>query len=137
MASGMEIAGLALAIFPLVIEGLEFYASSARKIKELWRYKLSLNRLISDLDTEKCKFENTCTSLLEDIVSDTDLTLLMDDPGGALWEADRIQEKLKCRLRPATVQCYMGRIKELRSSLETLGAELKLYQDDMVYTLPY
>lgn len=132
MVTGIETAGLALSVFPLVVSGLQAYAEGARTIRELWRPEMTLKSLIRELGMEKCKFENTCTSLLEGMVTDSDLTLLMESPGGSLWSELNLQEKLECRFSPGTVKCYMDAMKDLASTLQILQENLGLDEDDTV-----
>lgn len=135
MVTGIETAGIALAVFPLLISGLQSYADGVRTIKELWNPHLALKSLIRELAMEKCKFENTCTSLLEGMVADADLTLLMESPGGSPWKNPDLQEKLDSRLSPYTLACYMAAMKELESTLRILQDSLGLYGDDTVLPL--
>lgn len=137
MVTGIETAGLALAVFPLVVGGIQFYADGARTIKEMWRPERALNALTRELEMEKCKFENTCTLLLEDMVSNSHLILLMERPGGPLWGADDLQQKLKSRLRPAAAQCYMEAIEALVFTLQTLQDKFKMNKDEKVYPISY
>lgn len=135
MVTGIETAGIALAVFPLLISGLQSYADGVRTIKELWNPHLALKSLIRELAMEKCKFEITCTSLLEGMVTDADLTILMESPGGSPWKNPDLQEKLDSRLSPYTLACYMAAMKELESTLRILQDSLGLYGDDTVLPL--
>lgn len=133
MVTGIETAGLALAVFPLVVSGLQSYADGARTIKDMWRPEMALKSLIRDIGMEKCKFENTCTFLLEGMVTDLHLTRLMECPGGPLWSEHDLQEKLENRLRRATVVlCYMDAMQELTSTLQVLQDNLGIDKDDKV-----
>lgn len=132
MVTGIETAGVALAVFPLLISGLQSYANGIRTIRELWQPQLALKSLIRELGMEKCKFENTCASLLEGMVTDADLTLLMESPGGPPWSNPDLQDKLDSRFRPATLACYMDAMKDLASSLRILQDTLALDEDDTV-----
>ena len=53
MVTGIEAAGLALGLFPIVLEGITFYISSAGKVIELIRHKHTLDRFMTDLEVEK------------------------------------------------------------------------------------
>lgn len=132
MVTGIETAGIALAVFPLLISGLQSYADGIRTIKELWHPQLALNSLIRELGMEKCKFDNTCASLLEGMVTDAHLTLLMENPGGLPWSDPDLQEKLDSRFRPETLACYIDAMKDLASTLRILQDSLGLDGDDTV-----
>ncbi|RPB16179.1 hypothetical protein P167DRAFT_570890 [Morchella conica CCBAS932] len=127
MVTGIETAGLALAIFPLVIEGLKSYSNGARTIKDMWRSQVTLKSLIRELRMEKCKFENTLTSLLEGVASDQpNLLFLMNDPECKFWCTKDFQETLKSRLRPDMVEVYIEAMEELYSALESLTNKFAL-----------
>lgn len=127
MVTGIETASLALAIFPLVIEGLKSYSNGARTIKDMWRSQVTLKSLIRELRMEKCKFENTLTSLLEGVASDQpNLLFLMNDPECKFWCTKDFQETLKSRLRPDMVEVYIEAMEELYSALESLTNKFAL-----------
>jgi hypothetical protein len=65
MTSGIEIAGLALGAFPLLLEGLRLYFDGAKKAKNIWFWKRNLDKVVLVLETESALFRNTCLSLLE------------------------------------------------------------------------
>lgn len=132
MVTGIETAGLVLAVFPLIVTGLQSYADGARTVKDMWRPELALKSLIRDLGMEKCKFENTCTFLLEGMVTDSHLTRLMECPGGSLWSDHDLQKKLENRLRRPTVLCYMDAMQDLTSTLQILQDKLGIGKDDKV-----
>ena len=59
MVTGVETAGLVLGAFPIVIEGLEYYISCARKVKEISHHKDVLRQFMRDIKTEMTIFEDT------------------------------------------------------------------------------
>ncbi|KAF8539955.1 hypothetical protein BDD12DRAFT_835622 [Trichophaea hybrida] len=60
MPTGIEIAGLTLVIFPIVVQCLRFYLEGCQKIKEASQYRGTLKRLYRKFGMGKVKFENTC-----------------------------------------------------------------------------
>lgn len=123
MVTGIEAAGLGLAIFPLVIEGLKSYSNGARTIKDIWRSQVTLKSLIRELKMEKCKFDNTLAPLLEGVVLDQ---ANPNDPDGKLWRTEVFQNTLKSRLRPDTVEVYIESMEDLHSALESLTNKFEL-----------
>jgi len=59
MVTGIETAGLVLAAFPIVVEGLKYYISCARKVKEISRHRDVLRQFMRDIKTEMTIFEDT------------------------------------------------------------------------------
>lgn len=63
MVTGIEITGVALGLFPLLIEGIDVYISSAEKVKEIMRHKRTLSTFKRELEMEKSVFYNTWYTL--------------------------------------------------------------------------
>lgn len=57
MPTGFEAVGLALAIFPVLVEGLKLYAEERGVIKSILRYQHVLKRMIRDLGREQTSFQ--------------------------------------------------------------------------------
>ena len=64
MATGFEVIGVALGLFPLVIEGVKFYISSAGKFKEMKHHKRTLDKFRRELVMEKSIFDNIWGTLV-------------------------------------------------------------------------
>ena len=122
MVTGIETAGLVLAIFPLVIEGMKVYASGARTIKDMKRHEMILAQYGRALSVELVKFENTCENLLADMVSMEDSTLqeLMNNPGGPEWQNPNLEAAMLSRLRPRSAEQFRRVADELRQMLGDL-----------------
>ncbi|KAF8244932.1 hypothetical protein K440DRAFT_663147 [Wilcoxina mikolae CBS 423.85] len=117
MVTGIEIAGITLGAFPVAVEALKIYASSAQSFTNLRRHRQVLESFGRELGVQKCIFENTCSSLLEDMVSADELKRLMDHPGGPQWKAQEFQDMLTSRLRKNTVGYFVSTVEELRATV--------------------
>lgn len=125
MVTGVEAAGLALAVFPLVIEGMKTYASGARSIKDMMEYEGILKQYSREIKMEKVQFENTCYQLLEDMLSTEESTFheLMSDPKHAKWREEELHSALSNRLRTTeSVALFEDAVEELSSILNELAA---------------
>lgn len=119
--SGIEVAGLALAIFPLCIQGLKYYAEGAKAIADMRHHRRVLEQFCRELDMEKCKFLNTCEGLFEDMVTAEEFDLLMSDPGGKIWSTALFQEKLSTRMRRHSIIQFLRAVEALRDTLDELN----------------
>jgi hypothetical protein len=117
MVTGIEVAGLALAIFPIVLKGLRFYLEDTQEIKEARAYTGKLKRLHRKLKMENMKFENTCELLLEGMVSAEEMKRMVSGSG---WEDPGFQEVLKQRLRPQDIQTIVDVMGDLKAYLQEL-----------------
>lgn len=99
--SGIEVAGLVLAVFPLVVSGLQHFTEGVETVKS-WSWKSYRRELINytrTLGTEGTYCLDTLEALLGGIIrSDDEYDALKKDPGGALWQQPEYQEQLKRRL---------------------------------------
>jgi len=109
MVTGIEAAGLALAIFPLVVKG---YQEGASMLKVAKNHKRVLRRLVRTLAMENILFENTCRSLLHGMVPANEMARFFDGRGEG-WKDDRFQEQLQEKFRPEEVEVFTNAVEEL------------------------
>ena len=99
--SGIEVAGLVLAVFPLVVNGLQHFTEGVDTVKS-WSWKTYHRELINynrTLTTEEKYCLDTLEALLSGIIrSDDEYDALKKDPGDNLWQKPEYQEQLKRRL---------------------------------------
>ncbi|KAF8253414.1 hypothetical protein K440DRAFT_657368, partial [Wilcoxina mikolae CBS 423.85] len=115
-------AGLALAVFPLVVKGLSVYLDGSRKIKDLWHWKLGLRCLIRELKAESVLFHNTCANVLDGIFSPSEVTDLMTGNG---WD-DQFMLDLEACWGAENAHVFVDAVKQLSSILEELRTKLEL-----------
>lgn len=87
MAAGIDMAGLALSIFPIVIRTVKWYSSmvTSHEIK-LLADSLSINKII---------FRQSVEYMLRSVVVSTaELRELLDNPGGPAWQDKALVERL-------------------------------------------
>ena len=131
MPTGIEAAGLALAVFPLVVEGIKFYLKGLATVKRWWRYAKVLEHLLPRLDLEKVKFANACEELLYEIAGTKELRLLLEDPGGPQWASDTLLDGLREHLGRSFKAC-MAAVTDMRTMLERLIEKLELDNNGQV-----
>ena len=97
--SGIEVAGIALAVFPILVNGLNHVVAGIETIKHWKRYKIKLRDYADILQSAEVYLGDTLYELLSDIVhSDDELKLMLSDPGGALWKQSYYERRLRERL---------------------------------------
>lgn len=125
--SGIEVAGIALAGFPILANGLKYIAKSIETARRWKLYRTKLEDYVDMVEAASVYFRETLFQLLEDIVhSDDELQLLMRDPGGESWKKPEYEERLRQRLERSHTS-YMKRVlkvvQALRSMCESLGVD--------------
>ena len=98
--SGVEVAGFALAAFPLLISALEHYREGWEIMGDFWKIRKEYKKCQQDLKLQKLVFEENLEQLLGNLVSDEDvLTALIAKPGGYV---NLFVSLLLSLIRPAT-----------------------------------
>jgi hypothetical protein len=131
MVTGIETAGIVLAVLPLVIEGLKAYLEGVRTIEKWWRFDWELANLVRILDAEYIRYLNTCEELLVGIVSPSTVGALLDSPNGDGWRAPDIEKKLRLRLRRSFLS-FMETINDMENVVQQLVKKLGLDLDSKV-----
>lgn len=124
MLMGLEVAGLALAVFPVVIQCLQYHLKFFEEAKKWWRYVNVAKGLLRDLEMENMKFENACEELLFEVVDPAKLHLFLVDPGGPLWQEPHLQIALQTSLGKSFA-VYVETVTAIKDALQTLQARLQ------------
>ncbi|KAL5116359.1 hypothetical protein ACEQ8H_005707 [Pleosporales sp. CAS-2024a] len=85
--NGIEIAGLLLGAFPILVGVLKTYREGAETVNDWWRIETSYKKTWQDLNYHRILFEGNVERFLLPLVADDDeLAELMGDPAGKAWE---------------------------------------------------
>ncbi|KAL8977626.1 MAG: hypothetical protein Q9205_006610, partial [Flavoplaca limonia] len=122
--SGVEVAGLTLTLFPIVVKGLGRMMEGIETIKHWKKYKRELDKYASRLGNAHICFSSTLTLLLDDIVpSDAELQVMIAEPLGPLWKKPMYEESLRSRL-DQSYNLYLKTVKILAEDVENLRSKL-------------
>lgn len=133
--SGIEVAGIALAVFPILVGGVKLMVAGIENIKRWRRYKLKLEEYASTLESAQVYFFDTLDELLNDIVpSDEELELLILEPLGTLWTLPQYDQKLRIRL-DRSYKSYLKTVQTLVQKLKTMCEKLGVDATGAVYPL--
>ena len=124
--SGVEVAGLILGAFPLLITALEHYRESAEVLGDWWKFKRKYIKCKRDVEYHQITFTSNLEELLLPLIVDDDqLELLLASPGGLAWQDDALEKKLRERL-PNAYNAYLDSINEINEVMKKLTQELGL-----------
>lgn len=128
MLTGIEVAGLVLAVFPLVINALEYYEDGLQPIKEWVRFRGEYAAFMNALCRQKIFFRQNIEELLGPIVaSDFEMAQLLDNPRGPGWKSEDLDMKLRKRLPGKyEYECYKTTAEYILQLLEKLKAKLNI-----------
>lgn len=113
--SGIEVAGLALALFPIVIELVDAYSGALTG--------RDINHLAESLKNHQQIFLNAVEYLLHYTIPAQQLRALLADPSGALWQDQELNDSVQRELgiRAASI---LGKISDIHKTITKLMAKL-------------
>ncbi|EED18571.1 conserved hypothetical protein [Talaromyces stipitatus ATCC 10500] len=122
--SGAEVAGIVLAVLPLVVNQLDTYARGLETIKGLRRYRWELEGYSSTLSAQYAIFLNTLEIFLQDVVDDHDeRSGLISNPNGPGWKDAQFRKGLAEKLG-RDYNAFTGTVTALCSLLEEVSNKL-------------
>ncbi|KAF2441452.1 hypothetical protein P171DRAFT_418037 [Karstenula rhodostoma CBS 690.94] len=98
--SGLEIAGVLLGAFPLLISGIEHWHNVAKAGGYFWRVRKEYNKCRRDVNYHEILYKRNLRALLAPVVIEAEeVKQLMDNPGGDGWKNVDLQARLELRLQ--------------------------------------
>lgn len=134
MVTGVEVAGLALGSFPILVEGLKAFHSGIGTIKNMRRsnFEVILRRFLREVEVHSWTYTNTCKLLLDGVVSSEKLGELLSNPEAADWGSPELQGALESRLPPAAAKRFIITVSQLVDALAQMRKLLGINEADMV-----
>lgn len=132
--SGIEVAGIALAVFPIIIDGISHFVNGVEKIKYWRRYRIKLQGYATAIEAQRVCYLDTLEGLFADIVeSEEDLNILMSNPGGPAWQSPNYDARLHQRL-DRSYNVYLSTLRDMVENLTTMCHKLGVDQRGKVGT---
>ena len=129
MVTGVETAGLVLAVLPLLIEALSVYKKGLEKTGVVLgfkqkRYKLKVERLRLQLKGQSASLHLNLAKLLGRAAANEEFVKLPEDYNNALW-AGETAEKIRAYLQPeGAYEAFQGTLSLYESYLEEIAGKL-------------
>ena len=118
MMSGIKVAGIALALFPIIVDGLSRFVEGVETIKSWRRYRRELAGYARTLECQHTWYLDTTEALLDGIVhSKEELAELSHKHGSDVWQRPEYEAKLKRRLDRSYCS-YMANVKNMLAAHE-------------------
>lgn len=131
MATGIEVAGIVLAVLPLFISALEHYENGMDPIRAFLEFDSELPNQIRKLRDQHIIYNLTMKHLLSSVAESKDVDEMLSNPGGVCWKDDGLQKRLEERL-DESYQAYLDTIKHIEEIMKTIAKDLKIDQSDRV-----
>lgn len=100
MITGVEIAGLAMAACPLLIEGVRIYSEGIGVMKNMRResYRKTVQKYDREIRVSVCLYEQACKKVLSSVMAKEALKSLLEDPNPVVWASPNVRSALRMRL---------------------------------------
>ncbi|KAJ5024205.1 hypothetical protein J3E72DRAFT_387566 [Bipolaris maydis] len=122
--SGLEVAGIVLGAFPLLISGIEHWRDVAKVGGFYWRIRKEYTKCQRDIQFHEIVYKNNLKELLFPLLHDVDeVGKLIANPGGLKWSDKALQKQLERRLKES-YQLYLDTMAEMNEIAEELKKEL-------------
>ncbi|KAF2128931.1 hypothetical protein P153DRAFT_357424 [Dothidotthia symphoricarpi CBS 119687] len=129
--SGLEIAGVVLGAFPLLVSGIEHWRDVAKVGGFFWRIRKEYTKCQHNIQFHEILYKKNLRELLLPLIPDADeVAQLIADPGGQRWGDLALQERLEGRLHES-YQLYQDTITEMNEIAQELKKELCFDKDNV------
>jgi hypothetical protein len=139
--SGIEIAGLVLAVIPLFISAIEHYEDGLRPVRvlKLVVYRQELARYRTKLTLEYGLYNSALEELLVDVVPQDKLRDMIAQGYGSPWKSAALEDKLRKRLG-SIYDTYFLLMKQMQDVMARIASLLDIQRQGNVsqprYPLP-
>lgn len=124
--SGLEVAGITLAVFPILVNGMVRFVDGVQTIRYWRRYRIRLQDYADIVESQRVYYQDTLEELLTGIVqSEDEIKDLIEQPRGALWKKPEYEEKLRQRLG-RSYAVYLKMSSKMTDALFSMCAKLEI-----------
>lgn len=119
--SGVEVVGLVLGAFPLLIKALKSYPKAARTVRTWNQFRTAVEEYTDTLSTQRIIYWDRVVQLLDDIVSADELNRLYQGTGLDVLQRSKTGcDTLKIRLGPEKYRLFLKHSKKIASALHAI-----------------
>ena len=139
--SGIEAAGLALAILPLFISTIEHYDDILRPLSRYKNFTSKVQRFIDELETERTIYRTECQLLLATVAGNKTALDMLRDHRHTSWNNAVIRTRLVGQLGDLGATCG-ALISRINDKLLEIGKKSDIYgglinQAEVVSVFPF
>ena len=121
--SGIEIAGLVLGSFPIILNCLDYYREGFEPLEEWWSFRTHFIAFVDDINHQMMRYNGNMTRLLDPVIVDNDsLTSLVQNAKDPRWTDGSLTLLLEQRLTSELARFFriIQRMEEEIGSLKKL-----------------
>lgn len=124
--SGIEIAGLAVGVLPILVELVKSYSTILRKARTLRHHGKVIRSLATQLDTQNGIFLNEVRLLLRSVEEENVIETMLENANDYRWTSSELSSRLRWALRENFSVCR-NIVEEIGDSIEELREDLALF----------
>lgn len=124
--SGIEIAGLALGVLPILIEVVKCYSTVSKKVHTLRYYSTEIESISKQLKVHKGIFLNEVRLLLRSIEDEEEVESMLADASDQRWTSKRLNDKLSAVLQGSFEICR-SIVEETKDIIEAMKEEMSQF----------
>lgn len=129
----MEVAGLVLGAFPLLVGAMKTYPEAAKTFREWRRFRTAIEGYTDSLETQRMIYWDRVIELLEGVVAPDELKKLYDGQGlASLSDISGSDAVLEQRLGPQKYELFQKHSKRIDSSLGDIKKLLRMDENHKV-----
>ena len=134
--SGIEVAGIALAVFPVVLNGISHFVRSVEKVRHWRGFRVRLQGYASIIKAQRTYYLDTLEGLLIGIVeSDEDMRQLTSEPGVFALKHPDYEQQLQKRL-DRSYETYLTTLEVMVDGLSAMCRKLGVSESGVVSMPP-
>ncbi|KAJ4989336.1 hypothetical protein SVAN01_05241 [Stagonosporopsis vannaccii] len=126
--SGVEAAGLAFGLLPILVEVVKSYSTIAKKVHTLRHFSREVKSISEQLKVHKGIFLNEVRLLLRSVQAEEEVESMLDDAADQRWISKQLDDNLRTVLRESFEVC-LGIIEETKEIIETMGEEMAKFDN--------
>lgn len=119
--SGVEIAGLVLGAYPVLLRTAKDLREIFKDVKTWWRFEREFENFLSDVETEHIKYSLSLQILLEDLdIPEEEKENLQVSYNSSGWHDVKTQAELRRRIQDRYYDWFMRQLAAMNKTLEDL-----------------
>jgi hypothetical protein len=128
--SGIEVVGVTLAVFPLVISLLEHYQDGYDTLRDFAHFRREFTHLVNELNREQIIFRQHVEGTLRSVTeSEFELKEMMDNVRSEQWKSADLASKLQRKLcGDGEYENYRSSMWAIHDSLSSMSKRLKAFE---------
>ena len=118
--SGIEIAGLVLGSFPIILNCLDYYRTGFEPLEEWWSFRTHFIAFVDDINHQMMRYNGNMERLLDPVIVDNDsFTSLVQNANDPRWTDGSLTDLLKQRLS-SELERFLRIIKRMEEEIGSL-----------------